>query len=185
MLGLKHCTSVESQGPAVHPEATPQWLIVNYEHPAIGNRGPVKVTWYHGDHKPPQFADGTVPNQKEWQSGSLFVGEKGMLLTDYGKHLLLPQDQFKEYKRPAPTIAKSVGHHREWINACKGGPAALCNFDYAGVLTETALLGNVAHRVGKRLEWDAVKLKATNAPEADAYLRREYRKGWELAGMTA
>ena len=74
----------------------------------------------------------------------------------------------------------SLGHHKEWIEACKTGGPTTCNFQYAGALTETVLLGNVAHRSGKKFDWDAANLKARNCPEADAFLKREYRKGWEL-----
>jgi hypothetical protein len=66
----------------------------------------------------------------------------------------------------------------EWIAACKGGPPAYSNFGYAGPLTEAVLLGNVALRVGKKIEWDGADLKVRNAPEAARFIRREYRKGW-------
>jgi hypothetical protein len=103
-----------------------------------------------------------------------------MLLSDYGKHLLLPEDKFKDFKRPEPFIPQSIGHHQEWIHACKTGDPTTCNFEYAGWLTEANHLGNVAYRVGKKLEWDAENMKATNAPEADQFIKRQYRKGWEL-----
>ena len=73
-----------------------------------------------------------------------------------------------------------MGHHQEWVDAIRGGKPALCAFDYAGPLAETVLLGNVAYKVGKKLEWDAAALKAKNCPEADRFLRKEYRKGWTL-----
>ncbi len=93
----------------------------------------------------------------------------------------LPKDQFKDYKRPEQSIAKSQGHHREWLNAIRAGkPTTTCNFTYSGALTEAVLLGTVAYRVGKKLEWDSANLKATNCPEADKFLRKEYRKGWEV-----
>jgi hypothetical protein len=110
----------------------------------------------------------------------LFVGDKGMLLSSYNKHILLPEDNFVDFKRPEPTIAKSLGHHAEWIHACKTGAPTTCNFDYAGWLTEANHLGNVAFRVGKKLHWDHAQLRATNAPEADELIHREYRKGWSL-----
>jgi hypothetical protein len=103
-----------------------------------------------------------------------------MLWADYGGWRLFPQEQFKDFKPPAPTIADSPGHHAEWIAACKGGQPALCNFDYAGPLTEAVLLGNVSFRTGKKLEWNAESLKATNCPEADQFLSKTYRKGWEI-----
>ena len=103
-----------------------------------------------------------------------------MLLSDYGKHVLLPEDKFKDFKRPDPSIPKSLGHHAEWVDACKTGKPTTCNFEYSGALTEANHLGNVAYRLGKKLEWDTVALKAKNCPEADALIRRPYRKGWTL-----
>jgi hypothetical protein len=110
----------------------------------------------------------------------LFVGAEGMLITDYGRHQLLPEAKFADFKRPEPFIADSIGHHREWVEAIKTGGPTTCNFDYSGALTEAALLCNVALRTGKKIEWDAVNLKAAGVPEADALLRREYRTGWTL-----
>ena len=110
----------------------------------------------------------------------LFVGDKGMLLSDYSKHLLLPEKQFVDFKRPEPFIAKSLGHYAEWIHACKTGAPTTCNFEYGGWLTESNHLGNVAFRAGKKLEWDPETMKAKGCPEADAFIKREYRKGWTL-----
>jgi hypothetical protein len=103
-----------------------------------------------------------------------------MLLSDYEKHSLLPEAQFKDFQPPAPFIPKSIGHHAEWIHACKTGEPTTCNFGYAGWLTEANHLGNVAYRVGKTLEWDPETMHAKNAPEADPLIRREYRAGWKL-----
>ena len=103
-----------------------------------------------------------------------------MLLADYGKHVLLPEDKFRDFKRPAPSIEESIGHHAEWLRACKTGAPTTCHFEYSGALTEANHLGNVAYRCGKKLVWDAALMKATNAPEADAFLARQYRKGWEI-----
>jgi hypothetical protein len=110
----------------------------------------------------------------------LFVGEKGMLIADYGKRQLLPESQFKDFQPPEPFIPKSIGHHKEWLLACKTGAPTTCNFQYASALTETVLLGNVAYRTGYRLEWDAVRLRATNSRQASNYVHTEYRRGWEI-----
>ena len=103
-----------------------------------------------------------------------------MLLSDYGRNVLMPQEKFADFKRPDPWIADSIGHHNEWIKACKTGSATTCNFDYSGALTESVLLGIVSHRVGKKIDWDGAKLKATNEPKADSVIQKEYRKGWEI-----
>jgi predicted dehydrogenase len=178
-LDLRHPSRVEAEGPAVHPECCPVWLIVRYDYPARGAKPPVRLTWYNGDRRPPQFAQGLLP---EWGNGTLFVGDKGMLLADYGRYALLPERDFAGFVLPAQSIPKSTGHYNEWIDACKTGSPTTCNFDYSGALTEAVLLGNVAYRLGKALDWDASRLRATNAPEADALIRKPYRDGWGLAG---
>lgn len=193
-LKLRHPLTCEAQGPAVHPEGTPADLHVTWTFPPREAMPAVTLHWYDGGKRPdllstPLFTDlkqkskangKDVEQPQKWPSGVLFVGQKGMLIADYGRHRLLPDEQFKDYVAPAPTIAKSIGHHNEWIQAIKTGGQSLCNFDYSGALTETILLGNIAFRVGKKLEWDAENLKATNCPDADKFIRREYRKGWEL-----
>jgi len=105
-----------------------------------------------------------------------------MLLADYGKRILLPEEKFKDFKPPAPTIPPSRGHYQEWLHGIRTGEPTLCNFDYSGKLIEHNLLGTVAFRVGKKLQWDAKALKAANCPEADRFIRRQYREGWALIG---
>ena len=136
------------------------------------------MTWYQGSNKPAIWRDGGIP---QWDSGVLFVGDKGMLLSDYGKYLLLPEDKFLGFVPPEPFIPKSLGHHAEWLHACKTGEPTTCNFEYAGWLTEANHLGNVAFRTGVRLEWDAANLRATNCSDAERFLRRDSRSGWKLA----
>lgn len=178
-LTLRHPLAVEVvEGPPVHPESTPPWLIVRYSHPARDRQPPVTLTWYHGGKRPKLELP---PEQSaKWGSGVLFVGEKGMLLADYNRNILLPEKRFEGFERPAPFIHNSTGHHKEWIEACKTGGPTTCAFDYSGPLTEAALLGNVAYRVGRKLEWDHAKIKATNCPEADQYLQHHYREGWKI-----
>jgi hypothetical protein len=174
-LDLKYPTHCEAEGPPVHPETCPLGLIVRYQFPARGNLAPVKFTWYDGNLVPKEVAGQRVP-----PNGVMFVGTGGMMYADYGSYKLFPAEKFAGFKPPAPSIPRSIGHHAEWIKACKDGSPTTCNFDYSGPLTETVLLGNVAYRLGKALEWDAASLKATNAPEADKYISKEYRPGWEV-----
>jgi predicted dehydrogenase len=176
-LRLRHPSTVEAEGPPVHPETAPPELTVRWEFPARGELPPVRLAWYHGGRKPEAVMQRRVP---DWASGALFVGERGMLLSDYNRHVLLPEQQFADYRRPAPSIPRSLGHHQEWIQACKTGGPTTCPFDYSGALTESNILGNVAYRLGRRLEWDATNLHARNCPEAERLLRTEYRAGWSL-----
>ncbi len=177
-LNLRHPLTVEAEGPPVDSECASPWLIVRYEYPSRGDLPPVKLTWYQGGKRPPQFAQGLLP--KWGGAGSLFVGAKGMLLADYGNRMLLPEKDFVGFTPPTPFIPDSIGHHNEWIAACKTEGPTTCNFDYAGALTESVLLGNVAYRAGKKLEWDAKKLRATNCPEADDFIQHQYRRGWKI-----
>jgi predicted dehydrogenase len=176
-LKLRAPLKITASGPPPHPEIAPASMRASYEYGPRGDLPAVRLTWYQGEEKPEPWRSGTIPR---WNDGVLFVGEKGMLLADYGKHMLLPERVFQGFSRPAPFLPKSLGHHAEWIHACKTGSPTTCNFDYAGWLTEANHLGNVAYRVGKPLEWDAAKMYAPNAPEAEPYLRCEYRKGWSL-----
>ena len=114
--------------------------------------------------------------------GCLFVGDRGMLVADYGKRILLPKEKFEDFKAPAPSIPPSPGQHKEWLLACKTGSPTLCNFDYSGKMVEHNLLGTVALRVGKKLDWDPQAMKARNCPEASRYIQPEYRAGWKLDG---
>jgi hypothetical protein len=175
-LRLRYPTTVEATGP-VHPESTARWTIARQKYPARGDLPPTTLTWYDGGGYPPFLEERGVP---PWQNAVLFLGSEGMLIADYHKHLLLPEDKYADFQPPEPFIPTSIGHHREWIEACKTGGSTTCNFDYSGPLTEAALLCNVALRTGRALTWDAKRLTAVGSPEADAFIRRSYRDGWVL-----
>ncbi len=178
-LDLKAPTSIVAKTSEVNNETAPKWSIIRYEFPKRGNLAPVSVTWYDGGKKPPaKLAYG----QKLPGNGSLLVGEKGTLFVPsyWGEGKLLPLGDFSNYKGPSPSLPKPVGHYKEWLIACKGGPAALSNFDYAADLTGMVLLGNLAVRLGKKITWDDEKMCCVGLPEADPLIRREYREGWTL-----
>ena len=175
-LGLRHPTTIEAEGPPVHPETCPLGLIVRYQFPARGENQPAtKLTWYDGHMIPKEVAGHAVPG-----AGVMFIGDKGQMFADYGGYRLLPEDQFKNFQPPPKSIVDSIGHHAEWLKACRDGSPTTCNFDYSGALTESVLLGNVAYRTGKKIEWDAKTLTATNCPEAARLVRRDYRPGWTM-----
>ncbi len=181
-LDLREPVSVEPvDGPPVNAETTPPWLIVRYQHPARQKAGaalpPVMLTWYHGGKQPAMLDE---DQRTYFKSGVMFVGEKGNLLADYTRRQLLPEKDFAGFKPPTPFIPDSIGHHKEWVEAIKTGGPTTCNFDYSGALTETALLGNVAYRAGRKLEWDAAQLRATNDAAADQFIQHHYRSGWSL-----
>jgi predicted dehydrogenase len=178
-LKLKYPLTVEASGPPAHPEIAPASMSATYEYASREGMPAVKLVWHQGEDKPEIWKSGGIP---KWDSGCLFIGSQGrMLLADYNKFLLLPEKEFVDFQRPEPTIPRVKGHHEEWIEACKTGGSPSANFEYAGWLTEANHLGNVAFRVGKKLEWDPKKLRAKNTSEADRFIHRQYRKGWKLA----
>jgi len=182
-LKLRAPGVIEAEGPPVDPVSCPDWCIVRYVYGARENLPPVKLTWYDSGKQPEIAANVMVqgkPLGEVFRSAQLFIGSEGMLVSDYNRRFLLPEDKFTGYTPPAPSIPKSIGHHAEWLNAIKTGGETTCNFDYAGALTEAVLLGTIAYRSGKRIEWDAENLKVKNAPEAQALVHKEYRKGWTL-----
>jgi len=175
-LGLRYPTSVEARGEKTYvgDNEIPDNMQVDYHFPARGEQPPVHLTWWHGTWRP----EGAESYNKG--SAVLFEGERGRLLADYGDRQLFLEPGLKE-ELPAPSIPASIGHHQEWIQACKTRGTTTCNFDYSGALAEAVLLGNVSYKLGgKALTWDAEALAATNCPEADQYVKREYRKGWTL-----
>jgi hypothetical protein len=176
-LKLESPLTVETVGEPAHRELAPASMTAHYEYPARGDLIACKLSWYQGTHKPQIWKDGGIP---KWDSGVLFVGDKGMVIADYGKHLLLPEDQFKDFQRPEPFIADSPGHHAEWLNAIRNGTPTGSPFNYAGLLTIANHLGNVAYRSGQKLQWDAATLKATNCAKADEFISRKPREGWSL-----
>lgn len=177
-LKLKAPATIEASGPPPHAELAPASMQATYEYRASGEQPALKLTWYQGVNKPEILAKGLIPN---YNSGVLFVGSKGMVLSDYSKHVVLLDGNVENFQRPPQSIPKSMGHYQEWIHAAKTGAPTTCNFEYAGWLTEANHLGNVAYRVGKKLEWDAANMRATNAPEAEPFLKRPtYRDGWSL-----
>lgn len=182
-LELRSPTSVEATGTPVDPVSCPGYCLATYQYPARGKFPACKLHWYDSGKRPEKQLSEIKHRDfkpQEWNAGVLFIGGKGQLLSNYGRHLLLPEDKFVDYKAPPQTIAKSVGHHREWTNAIRTGSPTLSNFDYAGALTEAVLLGTVAYRHGNKIEWDGADLKITNAPDAAKWLHKEYRKGWTL-----
>ena len=186
-LGLRHPTSVQCEGPAAHPDGAPAWVKATYQFPARGDQPAVAFHWSDGGAHfdlVKETKDTEGRSLGDWGLGILFVGEKGMLVADYGRYLLLPTDKFPGFQPPPKTIPDSIGHWKEWTTACKTGSPTTCNFDYAGALTETVLLGVVAYRTGVKLEWDPVNLKAKNTTKADEFITKEYRKGWEIAGIS-
>jgi predicted dehydrogenase len=174
-LDLKYPLTVETEAWPVHKESAPRWMISKWTFPKRGDLPPVELTWYDGDKRPPLQKEHNMP---DWSEGVLFVGSKGMLIAEYGMFKLYPEEKFADVRRPQ--LPRGLPHAQEWVKACKTGSPTGCHFGYSGPLTETVLLGTVAHRVGKKLQWDPVKLKATNCSGADRFIRREYRKGWTL-----
>jgi predicted dehydrogenase len=164
-------------------QTAPTGAIVTYEFTARGQQPALTMKWYER-HYPerPLFLGALGEGQNPPGSGCLIVGSQGTLYSasDYGGEYRLLGERLRNYQRPQPTLPRNGGnHYREWLVACRGGPATMSNFDYASKLTETALLGNVAMRVTEAFTWNAEELR-TNNDQANRYIRREYRRGWDL-----
>jgi predicted dehydrogenase len=165
-------------------ESYPRASIVRYRFPSRGGRPGFKLTWYDGGLMP-ERPEELEPGRRMGSvfGGALFVGDEGKIIC--GAHgadgvRIIPESRMKAFERPAARLLRSIGHHAEWVAACKGGPRPGSHFGYAGPLTEAVLLGNVAIRAGQRIEWDAAARRVTNVPEASAFLRRDYRGGWGM-----
>jgi hypothetical protein len=176
-LELDAPLTIEASGIPPHPEIAPASMSARYEYGPRKNKPAVSLTWYQGTHKPQRWMDNEIP---QWKDGVLFVGARGMLLADYSKYLLLPEADFKDFKGPESFIPDSPGHHEEWVHACLGEGTTASPFSYAGPLTESNHLGNVAYRVGKKITWDPVNMKCVGCSTADPFIRRENRAGWSL-----
>jgi predicted dehydrogenase len=179
---LQPPTRVEalSVGPT-DDEIAPHGSTIFYDFPANGAQPPIRLTWYDGGIKPrnPE-ALGKFPLPRR---GVMFIGEKGVIQCDGagGAPRIFPETLRASVTKPAPTLKRVAGHHRDWLDAIKGGDAASSNFAYGARLTEITLLGVLSQRLRKPIEWDAVNMKVVGMPEADALINGTYRKGWELA----
>jgi len=172
-------------------EMFPRSSVVRYKFPARGDKPAVTLNWYDGGLRP-ERPEELEPNRRMGDyaggdregSGTIFIGDKGKIMCGVygGSPRLIPETAMKAYKLPAKTFERipAGSHEKDWIRACKGGKPACSNFDYAGPLTETVLLGNVAMRMDTKLDWDGENLKVLNVPKANEFIHRQYRQGWTL-----
>jgi predicted dehydrogenase len=166
---------------ADYSETYPAASIVTWEFPARGELPPVRMTWYDGGLTPPRPRD--LDADLAWPTeGLYFVGDQGVLWSGFsGGPRLLSESLRKSFVKPPKTLPRTADHYKEWVTAAKGGPPAACNFDFGGLLTETALLGVVAQRLpGQLLAWDAANLKITNNERANRLVDQPCRTGWAL-----
>lgn len=178
-LDLGYPTSVEAETSPVNGETFPSWSIVTYKFPKRGSRPPVKLVWYDGG-KMPKRPEGLEKGRELSESGGqIYIGDKGTILagSSCGSPRIIPESKMREFlpNMPPKTIPRSPGQYEEWIAACKGGVPGLSNFDYAGPLTEVVLLGNLAIRYGKKIKFDPVSMTVKNLPEANSYIKPDYR----------
>lgn len=181
-LKLGQPTSIEATSCGLSAETHPLSSIVTYKFPARENLPPVKLTWYAGT-RPPRPVELEDGRDMPKEGGVVFNGSKGKLMCGvYGDSpRLIPEKLMQEFQRPPKTLSRVAGsHEQDWVAACKSGKPAGADFSYSGPLTEICLLGNIAIRTDARIEWDPVNMKVTNLPEANKYVRSEYRPGWSL-----
>jgi predicted dehydrogenase len=166
---------------AMDDEIVPHGCLGQYEFPARGSQPALTVSWYDGGLRPP-VSDTWLEGQPLPPRGVLFVGDRGAMLCGGagGTPQLLPVSKAGSYTVPPPTIPRSRGHHRDWLDACKGGPPASSNFEYGARLTELALLGVLSLRLGRRIDWDAEKMEARGLSDAEPIIKEAYRDGWNI-----
>ena len=184
-LGAMSPLSITAEAECVSEEVYPAWTELRYVFPGNSMTAAKEIvgTWVDGGKKPNVGLSPHLPKDHELPpSGSMIIGEEGTLVIPHvGPPHLYPLDKFKDY--PAPKL-EPKDHYHEFVEAALGNCVAGANFDFAGPLAETVLLGNVANRFpGKTLEWNAEKLKFTNSGEATKHLRRRYREGWHVRGL--
>jgi predicted dehydrogenase len=181
-LDLAHPVHVVGSGPEPDSKRTPKSLASRLDFPArlsaSGSALPaVSLHWYQG--LPPVLAERGIDSKLADKKNTLFIGTDGMLICGFDAWSLLPAEKFADFAGPKQTIPKSPGFHREWLDACRGGLPATCNFDFTGPLTESVLLANIAYRVQGEFDWDAAAMKSSR-DDVNGLLRREYRRGWEV-----
>jgi predicted dehydrogenase len=182
-LALTAPKSVSSRGGAPSADSWGLDSEVRYVFP--GTRyatDPFTLYWYDGDRRPPAEVQALLGDQKLSDQGSIYIGTGGVLYSPYiDAPVLLPAEKFKDFKYPNPT---TTDHYLQFVEACRGNGKTSAPFDYSGPLTEAVLLGCLATRFpGRTLEWDAAGLRVTNVEEANRFVRRRYRKGWEVEGL--
>ena len=181
-LRLGPPTSVDATSCGLTQETHPLSAVVTFQFPAREGLPPVKLNWYEGTRPPcPPQLDNAHDMPSE--GGVIFKGSKSAIMCGvYGDSpRIIPETAMQSYKRPAKTLPRIKGtHEMSWVNAAKAGTQPDAHFGYSGPLTETCLLGNIAKRMDTRIEWDAANLKITNLPDANQYVRANYRKGWSL-----
>lgn len=184
-LALTSPVSLRSEGapPNAHSWATN--AVIRYVFPAtkFTVREPVPVTWYDGQQRPPADIRALLGGRELPDQGSILIGTGGiMIIPHIADPILLPEEKFKGYGRP---VVEGADHWHQFVDAVRGRGRTSANFDYAGPLTESVLLGSVAtHYPRTTLEWDARQLRFTNLAEANRHVRRAYRKGWDIKGLS-
>jgi hypothetical protein len=175
-LKLTYPTRVSASATKVFDQTAPLGSIVTYDFPAREDMPPVRIVWYDGGLKPPcppEFEGRPLPG-----SGELYIGDEGMLLENSLQ--ILPESRAKKFADVPKTLPRRSGTWGEWMEACKGGEPAGCHFEWAGYLTEFTLLGNIAIRTDKVLEYDAENMRITNHEDANRYVAEPYHNGWSL-----
>ncbi len=190
-LGIPTEVTVKDCSPQLNAaetkETAPLWSIIELKFPAQNGKPPVTMMWYDGGKLPPEelFQGEKLIGR---DGGSLVIGSKGTLFTrtwhggenEADMFLLLPRKQFEGVQMPTPSLSRPKSHHFEWVDACRGRGKTMSDFGYASRLSESLLLGDVALRTGKPIQWDSSAMRATNAPEADPFIKPTFRQGWSL-----
>jgi len=182
-LELGPPSTVHAEGEPLLPESGPTSCRVKYEFPGTAHTTDiVSLTWYEAGEQPPREIFLAPKDWKGSLNGILFRGSKGNLFVGFPEMPeLFPKEDFAKHEWPQ---VEDHNHYQEWTNAIATGAKTSCPFSYSGPLTETVLLGNVAFRTGQAIQWNSKDLKAEGQPGADPFIRRAYRAGWEIEGLS-
>ncbi len=175
VLKLGHPISISATSTRVMPESAPLASIITWEFPAREGMVPLKAVWYDGGIRPPRPSE-LESGRKLPDEGVLYVGDKGKMLGTR----IIPERKMKAYNPPPKRLQRRSGTWGEWFEAMRGGQSATCRFEWAGPLSEIVLLGNIAIRTGKRIDWDGRNMKITNDRDANKYIKEAYHNGWSL-----
>lgn len=173
--------TVEASSYGTTEETCPAASLIYFDVPARAGMGPVRITWYEGGLMPPRPKE-LEEGRSLGEHGILFIGTKGAMLGGGWSRSprIIPETKMRAYRKPPKTLPRVKGHHRDWLDGCKGKGEPSTHFDYSGPLTEFVLMGNVALRAGKKLSFNWKDMKVTNVPDANKFIKPKYREGWTM-----
>jgi hypothetical protein len=184
-MKVSHPTWIKGQGQWIDDQVAPPNNRVEWCFEETDTHPELRFIWYDGDHAPPRRPDELEEGRNMGDNGILVVGDHGKILGGgwSGTPRLIPEHKMKAYQRPPKILRRSPGHHREWLDAIKGGPEPASNFEFGAMITEFVLLGNIATRTGEKIYWNADTMKIKGRENLDPFIRGQYPDEWSLTNI--